>query len=188
MTVYETENDITLENTAAKDTYLTAIFTEHGDFIYNVVYRIVGNHADTEEVVQDVFIVVLQKIEEFRYDASLKTWLYRIAVNKALNYLRSKKHEQGLKEMLLNEGRLETEENGLDSRINGEHNNYLIAQLMELLNPDQKVCIILRDIEGLSYEAIADILQININTVKSRLKRARQKMMDNSKGIKGHEM
>ena len=170
------------------ETYIASIFKQYSDFVYNVIYRMLENHPDSEEILQDVFFTVHKKIDSFKNKSSLKTWLYRIAVNKTLNHIKTKKRERNLKNILANNTNDIFQENlytnDIKENIEQENNNYLVSRLLECLNPDQKICVILRNIDGLSYAQIADILEININTVKTRLKRARNKMIKHSKEIK----
>lgn len=154
-----------------------AIYRSYSGFIYNVILRILQNEVDAQEVVQDVFMIIYRKLSGFKFDSSLKTWMYRIAVNQSLNYVKKR-----LKEM---KGKVEFDEKFMgettfgveDTVIYKSEQNSKIMQLLDKLNLDQKACVVLRNMEGLSYQEIAETLKVNINTVRSRLKRAREKLL-----------
>ncbi len=150
--------------------------------VYNLVSRLLNDPADASDVVQEVFLKVFRKIGAFRGESSLKTWIYRIAVNEAYNYQRwfSRHRRQ--------EVALEPEEEGglgyfqklpdpgrspYDSVA--EHERHaLVEAALARLNPSFRSAVVLRDIEELSYEEIADVLQVALGTVKSRILRGRE--------------
>lgn len=149
------------------------IYNKTSGFVYNVAYRIVNNKEDAEEVAQDVFVNIFKKLGTFRFDASFKTWAYRITTNISINYLKRKikqernhvSYDDALEKKQITEPAApHTNEPGQEE---------VIHSLLAVLNPDQRACIVLRNMEGLSYKEIAESLNININTVRSRLKRAR---------------
>lgn len=143
-------------------------------FVYAVSYRITNNRADAQEAAQDVFIKVHDNLGKFLEGTSFGAWVYRITVNTAINYYnRNKKRrsrEIDLEEIVETAGT----EGDAEKRLSEEDNEKRAAELLARLNPDQRACIVLREIEGLSYEEIAEVLKININTVRTRLKRARE--------------
>ena len=133
---------------------------------------------DAEEVTQDVFLKLYHSLGSFKFEASFKTWLYRIAVNTALNHLRKMKRVQTreVEEKTIEEPATASQPEGGKRLEAGEAENQLKV-LLDQLNPDQRACIVLREIEGLDYQQIALSLGVNINTVRSRLKRARETLM-----------
>lgn len=150
--------------------------------VYNLVFRLLNDPSETSDVVQEVFLKVFRSVGGFRGQSSLKTWVYRIAVNEAYNqrrwFTRHRKQEVGL----------EAEEEGsrcyrdtLSDRGQspydlavGSETHALIEESLAGLNPTFRTAVILRDIEDLSYEEIADVLQISLGTVKSRILRGRE--------------
>jgi len=150
--------------------------------IYNLVSRLLSDSADACDVVQEVFLKIFRKIGAFRGDSSLKTWIYRIAVNEAYNYQRwfsrHRRQEVGL----------ESEEEGCLSYsqtlpdpgrsphdcVADQERHALVEAALNRLNPSFRTAVVLRDIEELSYEEIADILQVALGTVKSRILRGRE--------------
>ena len=153
------------------------VYQSASGFVYNVAYRVVGNKEDAQEVTQEVFLTVYNKLKDFRFESSFKTWVYRITVNHAINM--AKKVSKTRDKTTLYDEQMDLPISAVDVEvaIEKEHNDKVINDLLNELNPDQRSCVILRNIEGLSYEEIAESLNININTVRSRLKRAREKLL-----------
>lgn len=154
------------------------IYKNTSSFVYNVAFRITGNKHDAEEAAQEVFLIVYYKLKNFRFESYFKTWVYRITVNCAINYSkRIFKQANRIKEYGENLSHLDPAINNPEPGDNGEDQEEIINSALSILNPEQKACIILRDIEGLSYKDIAESLQVNINTVRTRLKRARERLL-----------
>lgn len=150
--------------------------------IYNLVFRLVNDPADASDVTQEVFLKVFRSIRDFRGQSSLKTWLYRIAVNEAHNqrrwWTRHRKKEIGLETS--EEGGRSYQERLSDPRRSpyeeawdGEK-HALVEQALQTINPAFRAAVVLRDIEDLSYEEIAAVLQVSLGTVKSRILRGRE--------------
>jgi RNA polymerase sigma-70 factor (ECF subfamily) len=159
-----------------------ALITDFQQPVYNLVSRLMNDPADACDVVQEVFLKIFRKIGAFRGDSSLKTWIYRVAVNEAYNYQRwFSRHRRP-------EVGLESEEEGgpsycqtvpepgpspYDCAWDRERHKLIVAAL-DHLTPSFRTAVVLRDIEELSYEEIADILQVALGTVKSRIMRGRE--------------
>ena len=155
------------------------IYKETSGFVYNVAFRIVNNKQDAEEVAQDVFINIYNNLKTFRFQSSFKTWAYRITVNCAINHAKKMSRERNrIKEYgnnLIQTGEI-SQVPEAEKRNDGQEE--VISSLLGVLDANQKACIVLRNIEGLSYREISDTLKININTVRTRLKRAREKLLN----------
>lgn len=160
-----------------------AIYREHAGFVYNVAFRILGNKEDAEEIVQEVFLTVHDQLKGFRRESSFRTWVYRITANAALNLAkkisRTRNKTFSLDEMVQEPSSAPE----IEVKIQAEHNEKVAARLLDELNPDQRACMVLREIEGLSYEEMAQVLKININTVRTRLKRARERLLAITKQV-----
>ena len=156
------------------------IYRAYAPFVYNVAFRMLQRKEDAEEVVQEVFVAVHGKLNGFMFRSSLKTWVYRITANHCINHLnKHKRHDKGrvdLEDVIGSIGTLDE----THAKIEREDHEYKVARLLEVLNPEEKACVVLRSIEGLSYEEISRSLNVNINTVRTRLKRGREKMMAQS--------
>ena len=156
--------------------------------IYSLVYRIVNDPADAADTTQEVFLKVFRGIKRFHGDASLKTWMYSIAIREASNqrrwWFRHKAREtsiepaegqgsapqrgHGLKETLVDQ-----QESPFESAAHEEVRAKVEQELRQVPEPYRTV-VILRDIEELSYEEIAEVLDVSLGTVKSRLMRGRE--------------
>lgn len=148
--------------------------------VAKLVGRFVRDHAEAEDVTQEAFIKAYRALRGFRGDSAFYTWLYRIAVNTAKNYLESRGRRpmsldlelEGLDTLDGSEGLREqaTPERQL---LTGEIAT-TIQRVLDLLPADLRMAIMLREIEGLSYEEIAEIMDCPIGTVRSRIFRARE--------------
>lgn len=150
--------------------------------VYTLVYRLVDSRDETCDVVQDVFLKVFRNIGAFRGQSSLKTWIYRIAINEAYNHRRWYSRRR-FREIRL-EGQEDESRNGqcllghsggspYEITLNHE-TRALIEEALAGLNPNFRTAVVLRDIEELSYEEIAEVLQVSLGTVKSRILRGRE--------------
>ena len=151
------------------------VYKASSSFVYNVAYRVVNNREDALEVAQEVFMIIHDKLKFFRFESSFKTWAYRITANTAINFAKKNSRAKTVPyEDAYGEGAVVNE---VHAHMDQEHQSQLVEKLLGELNPDQRACVVLRDIQGLSYEEIAQSLNININTVRSRLKRSREKLL-----------
>lgn len=160
------------------------VYKASAGFVYNVSLRILGNKEDAQEVTQDVFVTVFKKIRGFRFESSFKTWVYRITFNAALNY--SRKGSRMRKQLVAYDDALVRhiqEPLGIAEKLDSQQRAEIAKQLLTAVRPAQRACLIMREIEGLSYQEIAGILKININTVRSRLKRAREQLLSLGKKV-----
>jgi len=157
------------------------IYKVTSGFVYNVALKVTHSHADAEEVTQDVFMKIYRHLKDFQFRSAFKTWVYRITVNTAISrYRKSAKEEKGRVDY---DSVIESFP-GVSSTAEGAIQNDNEARLNNLLaklSPEHKACIILREIEGLSYQEIAVSLKIPVNTVRSRLKRAREAFLGETK-------
>ncbi len=151
--------------------------------IYATVYHMTANHEDANDLAQEAFIKAFQALRSFKGGSSFYTWVYRIAVNKTINFLKQRK----------NKAQLSLD----DLDFNAEHDPDLVALIsdktprreanlselqeklnvaMQRLSEPHRLVVTLHDIQGLSHEEIADIMDCNIGTVRSRLFYARQQL------------
>ncbi len=155
--------------------------------VYSLVYRIVTDAADAADTTQEVFLKVFRGMKHFHGESSLKTWIYRIALHEASNrrrwWFRHKGKETsmepmgadtemgaalGLKDSLMDEG-----DSPFESLLHEEVRERVEAELGKITEP-YRTTVILRDLEDMSYEEIAEITQVSLGTVKSRLTRGRE--------------
>ncbi|MEN6386530.1 MAG: sigma-70 family RNA polymerase sigma factor [Phycisphaerales bacterium] len=163
------------------------LILKYQDRIYNTVLKLCGNEADAAELAQDSFVKAIQSLKDFRAESSFYTWLFRIAVNHTLNFCK-KNHRLNF-ESLQNEIDKETEKQLKDYLIDNKSGepselaakkevNSLIFKALDKLDPQQRTVIVLRDIEQMSYNEIAQTLDIEIGTVKSRIARGRKNLRE----------
>ncbi len=166
----------------SEDAYAWLIAHYHQP-VYSVVYRVLNDPSDAADVTQEVFLKVFRGMRQFNGQASLKTWIYRIALHEASNqrrwWFRHKSKERclepdpadengGLQETLA-----DVAESPFELFSHEEVRARVEAELKQVAEP-YRTTVILRDIEELSYEEIAEILQVSLGTVKSRLVRGRE--------------
>jgi RNA polymerase sigma-70 factor (ECF subfamily) len=152
--------------------------------VYNLVSRLVDDSADAADVTQEVFLKVFRKVSGFRAESSLKTWIYRIAVNEARNqrrwYIRHRGKEigldpaesdsQGPQDWLSDPGR-SPYQTAVDQETHA-----LIEAALQKVSPNYRAAVVLREVEGLSYEEISELLEVSLGTVKSRILRGRESL------------
>jgi len=149
------------------------IVEQYGDFVFNLTYRILGNHADAEEAAQDAFLSAYRNFDRFRGDAKVSTWLYRIATNAALMKLRKDRNARMLNETGYEEMDLVSPTEGPEKMaLNTELREHLENGL-DLLQPNLKAAVVLRDVQGLSNEEAAEVLNLSVSSLKARLHRGR---------------
>jgi RNA polymerase sigma-70 factor (ECF subfamily) len=154
----------------------------HKDKLFNLCYSFLGDYEEANDSSQEAFIKAYQGLKKFRFESSFSTWLYRIAVNTCTNKVKSLAYRQKkMTSSLDNPGGMH-EKRSLDIRddaptplmeLEEKERQNLIRKAIDQLPPEHKAVVALRDIEGLSYEEIAEITGSNLGTVKSRLSRAR---------------
>jgi RNA polymerase sigma-70 factor (ECF subfamily) len=157
------------------------LLTRYQQPIYGIVYRLLGDQNDACDVVQEIFLKVFRSVHSFKERSSLRTWIYRIAVNEAHNHRRwFSRHRKREVAIDREDGEYGTFEiapdpgpSPFDVALDRE-THVLIERALEEISPVFRTVVILRDIEGLGYEEIADILQISLGTVKSRILRGRE--------------
>ncbi|HEX8127997.1 MAG TPA: sigma-70 family RNA polymerase sigma factor [Pyrinomonadaceae bacterium] len=163
------------------------LVTERSGDIYALLYRLTEDPEEARDLTQETFLQAFRSIAHFRGDADLRTWLYRIAVNQARNRWRWwRRRRRGMTVSL--DATDETHELSLATRLFDEHEpdpeartlahereEILLAAVRTLARPYREA-VVLRDVEGLSYEEVAAALDISVGTVKSRLSRGRTEL------------
>ena len=152
--------------------------------VYNICYRMLNNSEDASEQAQEAFIKAFKYIKDFKGNCSVSTWLYRIATNVCLDFLRKNKNkkdislEQKTFEDLTVEDRLISKSPGPEKLAEINAQRRAINDALSKMSEKNRLIIILRDLNGFSYEEIADIIQSPVGTVKSRISRARAELRD----------
>ena len=152
------------------------------DMVFNTALGIVQNSEDAEDVAQEVFIQVYRSIDQFKGDAKLSTWMYRITTTKALDHIRSRKRKKrfafitslfGTNDELLHEP-VDFQHPGVS--LDRKEQAALLFKMIDKLPENQKIAFNLHKTEELSYQEIADVMQVSVSAVESLLFRARQNL------------
>lgn len=150
--------------------------------IYNLAFRLLNDPSDASDVLQEVFLKVFRNVGSFRGESSLRTWVYRIAVNESHNrrrwLFRHRRGETGLDDNFEDSEAREkpltdSGETPFDFTMNREA-QLLLEEGLAAINPVYRAVLVLRELEDMSYEEIAEILEVSIGTVKSRIMRGRE--------------
>jgi RNA polymerase sigma-70 factor (ECF subfamily) len=155
------------------------LFYKHQDRVYGVAYRMTNNEEDALDLTQEIFLKAYQKIDKFKFSSAFSTWLYRLAVNLCIDELRKRKRTANTMplEEVANTGMdtcatMDTPEDHVISQDRERQ----IWNAINSLKEKERAIIVLRDIEGLSYKEIAEVLKCSLGRVKSRLHEAREKL------------
>lgn len=157
--------------------------------IVNLVSRFIRNHSDALDVTQEAFIKAYRALPNFRGDSAFYTWLYRIAVNTAKNYLavqarRPSEIEHDVSEIEQIDGNSAlTEQATPENLLLRDELQATVLQAIENLSDDLRLTIMLREVEGLSYDEIATVMECPIGTVRSRIFRAREAIDNNMRPL-----
>jgi RNA polymerase sigma-70 factor, ECF subfamily len=151
------------------------------DRLFGLVYSMVPNREQAEDLIQEIFIKAYFALESFEGQSGFYTWLYRIASNHCLDYLRKNRPDQISLDRPLSDNSTMTFEDSLVAPPS-DHPEFSLnapseaTALLAALDPDQRLILSLRELEGHSYEELSEILNCPVNTVKSRLNRARESL------------
>lgn len=146
--------------------------------VFNLCYRYLDNYDDAEELSQEVFIKVYRAISGFKEESSLGTWIYRIAVTTCIDELRKKKKYTAVSINQDNGLELQDTEPGLYDNYEKKETKKAIEDAIKSLHYDHRIVVVLRDMQGFSYEEISEIIDVPLGTVKSRIKRARENIKE----------
>ena len=159
------------------------LLTVYQNPVFNLVWHIVENQADAADVLQDVFVKVFKGIKGFNGDSSLKTWIYRIAVHEASNHRRSWIRRHWREPISVDDTESPSAAAAADAASSERRPDQVfeqaewevvVKQALASLAPPYRTVVVLREIEGMPYEEIAQVLGLAEGTVKSRLLRGRE--------------
>ena len=190
------EQTLVTELKAGSEQAFALLIAQYSHPIYSMIARSLRDPADAADVTQDVFIKIFRNISGFKGDASLRTWIYRIALREASNqrrwWGRHKRQEVTIETefgnsydgepMCLKDTLVDRHESPFDLAAQGELRTRIEEELRHIPEPFHAV-VVLRDIEGFSYEEVAEILGVNLGTVKSRLMRGRAHLKERLAGF-----
>src|SRR5205814_10278005 len=147
----------------------------HQRRIFNLVYRMLGQYEEASEITQETFLAAWQGLPGFRGDALFSTWLYRIAYNCALKQLETRKRDRALQAALHAERALESEDSQIraDAELDAHDQQALVQEQLSHLPAKYRIVLILRHLQEMTYEEMAEILKMPVGTIKTHLFRAR---------------
>jgi len=179
------EGELVTELQAGSDAAFDYLVTYYHSSVYNLVYGILSDRADAADVTQEVFLHVFRGIRGFRGGSSLKTWLYRICVRQALNHRRWCWRHHRMQTSIDAEGpdkspvlELKDAEATPFEQCAAHEVQATVRHALATVPPVFRSAVILRDLEGLSYEEIAEVLEVSVGTVKSRIMRGRRMLKE----------
>jgi len=182
LTEEESEQDIIRRAKNGDQAAFGSLVVKYQKSVYNIARRIVLNHQDADDVVQETFIKIYSHINDYSEKYKFFTWIYRITVNTALTVLKRRKNRGVSLEMLVEEEYFQPAANSNSQRDYREKElKLLVKKGLEKLSPELRSVFVLRTWGELSYEEIAETLKISKGTVMSRLNRARAKLQKSLK-------
>ena len=158
------------------------LVTEHEKGVYAIAQRMTGNAEDAADMTQETFIKAYNSLSSFRGDSKFSVWLYRIATNVCLDFLRSRSRKPTVSLSVEDDDGEEVELDIADESQSPERllerglTRDAVRRGLNALSPEYRQILLLREIQGLSYEEIADVLTLEVGTVKSRIFRARKRL------------
>ena len=174
------------------DSFDKLVIKYHGK-VFNICFRFLGDYQDADDVSQEIFLKAYRSLDRFRLESSFFTWLYRITVNTCKNKLKSLEYRYNKRTLKTDytedqNGPLKTldiKDNKLSpyDALSNKEMMRAIKQAIDTLPPEQKTVVVLRDIEGLTYEEIKDVTDFKLGTIKSRLARARMDLREKLREI-----
>jgi RNA polymerase sigma-70 factor (ECF subfamily) len=157
-------------------------FEQYQHFVYNICYRMCGNRETAEDITQEVFIKIFQAIGKFRGEAKLSSWIYRISVNTCLKKERRKKLDYLLSfEFLFQDAKkfqILSPEETPDQQLEISETENIVQQAIYKLPDRQKTALVLHRYESLSYQQIAEVMNISLSAVESLLYRAKENLTE----------
>ena len=177
------DDDLVLKAQQGDTRAFDALIMKYGDKLYGLIYNMTSNREDTHDLLQDVFAKAYRSIAKFRGKSSFYTWIYQIAVNMTLNFLKKRKRRTGfsLNEMdssIQQDPALvdTTHESNPEMQSNLHELQKKLNEAMQHLSESHRTVVTLFDIQGLPHSEIAKILNISVGTVRSRLHYAHQQL------------
>jgi len=164
------------------------LFIKYQSKVFNTCYRMLGNYQDASDMAQEVFIRAHKSLRRFRGDSRFYTWLYRIAMNSCINKLKSQKPTLSLSDYNISQEHVKQtlgsspDRNPLKRLEDKELQRY-VQNGINSLSDKYRSAIVLRDIQGLGYQEIAEVLGCSLEAIRSCLYRARQELRKELKGI-----
>ena len=177
-----TDQELVLDLINGSEIAFRRLVDLHHEKVIQTCYNFVRDNQDADDIAQDVFIEVHKSIHKFRKDAKLSTWLYRIAVNKSLNFIRSKKSRERFKrfqDFFASEKEIEFEDKqsiSAQEYLEQDERKMILQNAINKLPESQKIAFTLNKYDELSYNEVAEIMNISLSAVESLIFRGRKKL------------
>ena len=149
------------------------ILKKNKDLVFNQAYFYTGSIEDAEDITQEVFIKLYTGLNSFKFQSSVWTWAYRIAVNHCLNFLRSRRHFVSFDEV--EAGRLQVGQHDIDVKLD-------LRESLQRISGATRTLLLLKYVESYTYEEIAELTGLGVSAVKMRISRARQSLARKTTG------
>ena len=167
------------ETLAGKTTAFGQLVQKYQDRLYNTIVHVVGSAEDARDVEQDAFVQAFVKLDTFHQSSAFYTWLYRIAFNVAASLTRRRRPAASVEELRETVGEEPADEGaGPAERLEQDERRRQVQQAIAALTDEHRAVLVLREIDGCCYETIAEILELPVGTVRSRLHRARLQLRE----------
>ncbi len=164
------------------------LVSRYQDRLYNSMVQILRSESDAEDVVQDAFVLAFTKLDSFKGNSRLYTWLYRIAYNVAINMMRRRRNAVSL-DTRADQSEFPLPDSGPspEDRLDRQESIDQLRIAMNKLSVEHRSILVLREMDGLEYESISEILDLPIGTVRSRLHRARNQLKEHLEALMQQE-
>jgi RNA polymerase sigma-70 factor (ECF subfamily) len=150
------------------------LFYKYRDKIYRTAFRMINNPEDALDLTQEIFLKAYKNINKYNFKSEFSTWLYRLAINLCIDELRKRKNSNEVLMDSIPENLIYSDTP--EDIILSEEQESLIWKALNSLKEKERVVIVLREMEGLSYEEIANVLKCSLGRVKSRIHESREKL------------
>ena len=177
-----TEQELVTRAKAGDDEAFAQLMRDNEKRIYNLTLRMTGNPEDAMDLAQETFLNAWRGLKFFKGDSAFSTWVYRLASNACIDHLRRKKRRQDISAPMPADDEDDSQPDIPDERFQPEQElerqelRRAVAQGLEQLSEEHRQVLVMREINGLSYQEIADVLDLEAGTVKSRIARARNSL------------
>ena len=167
------------ESLAGQSASFGILVTRYQDRLFNTLVHVLGSSEDARDIAQEAFVQAFVKLESFRRSSAFYTWLYRIAFNMAISLRRRRRPMVSVEQISETSGAQPTDDGAPPShRIESEEQAVQVHEALDRLSDEHRDILVLREIDGHSYDAISTMLETPIGTVRSRLHRARMQMRE----------
>jgi RNA polymerase sigma-70 factor (ECF subfamily) len=172
------------ETLAGRSAAFGELVRKYQDRLYNTMVHVVGSRDDAQDVIQEAFVQALVKLDTFHQSSAFYTWLYRIAFNMAVTHRRRRKPTASIEHARETMGEEPVDgESGPREQLELEERREQVRTAIARLSEDHRTVLVLREVDGCCYETIAEILELPVGTVRSRLHRARLQLREELKEV-----